>query len=221
MLWKRPRRGWDIDVHRPSLGPRWGRAEPADDGRDGGRGGPPLGTTASCAPGAHVPNMYQRYKLAFSELKREYDVTKYRDFPRVHAFEVKGWMSLSCTFVAPYYLTFSGPCPPHFGGAPAIPPLSRQSGQDPLPSPSPNPPSGRTDVTAVQLCHPREIGSRLHSFWPCGFARARLPCMCHFVEQEIKDKRSGLSLACAGARSLAPLLFLFYSRVLEIRHRAS
>lgn len=135
MLWKRSRRGWDIDVHRPSLGPRWGRAEPADDGRDGGRGGPPLGTTASCAPGAHVPNMYQRYKLAFSELKQEYDVTKYRDFPRVRAFEVKGWMSLSCTFVAPYYLTFSGPCPPHFGGAPAIPPLSRQSGQDPLPPP--------------------------------------------------------------------------------------
>lgn len=84
---------------------------------------------------AHVPNMYQRYKLAFSELNREYDVTKYRDFPRVRAFEVKGWMSLSCTFVAPYYLTFSGPCPPHFGGAPAIPPLSRQSGQDPLPPP--------------------------------------------------------------------------------------
>lgn len=133
MLWKRSRRGWDIDVHRPSLGPRWGRAEPADDGRDGGRGGPPLGTTASCAPGAHVPNMYQRYKLAFLELKREYDVTKYRDFPRVRALEVKGWMSLSCTFVAPYHLTFSGPCPPHFGGAPAIPPLSRQSGQDPPP----------------------------------------------------------------------------------------
>lgn len=103
-------------VHRPSLGPRWGRAEPADEGRDGGRGGPP-GTTASCAPCTHVPNMYQRYKLAFSELNENITL------PSIETLRVFEWDGCRCqVHLYPQVTHFQGPVPRVLAGAPAIPP---------------------------------------------------------------------------------------------------
>lgn len=111
---------------------------------------------------------------------------------------------------------FQGPVPRVLAGAPAIPP----EWSAPLPPKFPVVGPHRRHCSAA-VPPPRDRIKTLHSFWPCGFARARLPCMCHFVEQEIKDKKerplSGMCLSPLPFPSLSRL----HSRVLEIRHRGS